>query len=761
LKTLPQPPAAGRPPAVLRPSPGRRWAGRWLALGVALAAGLAVVRAELQFDVFVGYGSGGGSDGVVRESGWFPVACEVFNDGPGFDAVFEISARQLGGGQARRLAIELPTNTRKRFSFPVFAGSRYSSWDARLLDAKGKVRAERSELRTRDLGWETFLIGGLPNSFGGLPAFPPAKHNRPDQQPSVARLTVDQFPDNPISLEGLDALYLNSAKAPELKAAQAQALVAWVMGGGHLVVAPDQLTDITGTPWLAALLPVEFGDLAPARSGGTLQAWIAGGATLGHAGVPPGGQPPGFVPGPTGAPRPRGPSPAQPNPYSRLNPEAAFESAEFPIYTARVRDGEVTLALQGRPLVVTTPRGRGQVTALAFSPEREPFRSWANKPWFWARLFGVPGEWFGETARNLYGGWSLDAVFGAMIETRQVRKLPVEWLLALLLIYLVVIGPFDRWLLKRLNRQMLTWVTFPAYVVLFSLLIYYIGFRLRAGDTEWNEMHVVDVLPRGEQVALRGRTYASLYSSVNARYRLASDQPFAALRSEFLGPSGGRQEGARVDAMLKPAGFQAEVAVPVWSSLLYISDWEEPATAPVTAQVTSGAPGDYVIAVENRLPRPLGGLHLCVGDRVFALGEVAASQARTFRVTTATGQRLGDFLRSHQQSFVMAAQQRHRAFGGSQSGLLELSPAGLVAASLVGAPATLEGAVNAAGLPGQRSFVYPAGTDLTGLLARGEAVLFGWDPGHAPGTSSLARFKAPRTAQNTFFRLALPVGKEG
>jgi hypothetical protein len=39
----------------------------------------------------------------------------------------------------------------------------------------------------------------------------------------------------------------------------------------------------------------------------------------------------------------------------------------------------------------------------------------------------------------------------------------------------------DQYCLKRLNKQMLTWVTFPVYVALFSLLIYYIGYRLRAG----------------------------------------------------------------------------------------------------------------------------------------------------------------------------------------------------------------------------------------------------------------------------------------
>src|SRR2546421_12233827 len=86
---------------------------------------------------------------------------------------------------------------------------------------------------------------------------------------------------------------------------------------------------------------------------------------------------------------------------------------------------------------------------------------------------------------------------------------------------------------------MLTWLTFPAYVACFSVLIYLIGYKLRAGETEWNELHLVDIMPIGEQADWRGRTYASVYSPGNAKYKLASDQPFAALRGEFLGNYGG------------------------------------------------------------------------------------------------------------------------------------------------------------------------------------------------------------------------------
>ncbi len=729
-----------------RPRRPRGRTRRALALGLAgrllLLAGTVPTRADLQFDVYVGYGADGGAEGIVRESGWFPVTCEVFNDGPGFEAVFELSSRQLGGGQTRRLAIELPTNTRKRFSFPMFAGARYSSWEARLLDVRGKVRAERTDLRTRELNWETFLLGGLSQSLGGLPAFPKAGHNRQDQHPTVARLSLEHFPDNPIALEGLTALYLNSARAPEFRAPQAEALTAWVLGGGHLIVAPDQITDLTGTPWLAALLPVEFSEVTVLRPGPALQAWLG-------AAVPTG---PGSPAGP--APRP-GAQPA-PGPLAGGVADPVFAQAEMPVFSGRVRDGQTHLAAEETPLIVSATRGRGQVTVLAFNPEREPFRSWQHRPWFWARLCDISGEWFDATPRNLYGGWSLDAVFGAMIETRQVRKLPVEWLLLLLVVYLGVIGPFDRWFLKKINRQMLTWITFPAYVVLFSLLIYYIGYRLRAGETEWNELHVVDVQPHGADARLRGRTYASLYSSSNARYRLASELPSATLRSEFLGPSGGGRESAGMEAVLKPAGFEAGVAVPVWSSLLYASDWAESGPPPFTARLEREGPGRVRLELHNRLPRPLKGLYLVVDERLHDLGEVAAGARRVWTLNTGQAPYLRDLLAVAHPRFWQAAQRRQRAFGGGQQEWLDLTPENLLAASFVGRFYSPPGPS-----PGGRTFLYPVGMDLTGVVERGHAALFAWDPGESPPGTSLARFTPPRSSRNTWYRLTLPLGSTG
>jgi hypothetical protein len=367
-------------------------------------------------------------------------------------------------------------------------------------------------------------------------------------------------------------------------------------------------------------------------------------------------------------------------------------------------------------------------------------------------LLDLPGEVFESSAAASYGGWSTDGIVGAMIETRQVKKLPVEWLLLLLVVYLVVIGPLDQWWLKRINRQMLTWLTFPAYVVFFSLLIYYIGYKLRAGVTEWNELQVVDILPQGEGALVRGRTYASLYSSVNARYRLASSQPYATLRGEFVGSWSGGQESGRCEIEVRPQGFQAEVAVPVWTSMLYVSDWEQPADQPLSATVTAQG-SKWNVTLQNCLPRKLTEVHLVVDGRVFLLGELAAQQTKTVTLDPGQSQLLANFVRALAAQFQSAAMSRRQAFGREHQARLELSPANLVAASFVKQAESYH--------VQQRSFVYPTGFEISDVAARGSAVVLAWDAEQSVAGGKLRQFNPPRVNHHSFLRLVVPVNRKG
>jgi len=335
-----------------------------------------------------------------------------------------------------------------------------------------------------------------------------------------------------------------------------------------------------------------------------------------------------------------------------------------------------------------------------------------------------------------------------MIDTRQVHKLPVTWLLLLLIVYLVVIGPLDQFWLKRINRPMLTWITFPCYVVLFSLLIYVIGYKLRAGESEWNELHLVDVLPKGDQAELRGQTYASVYSPSNQRYVLEGQEEFATLRSEFAGTMSAVQPGEKASFRQQGDGsFKAEIFVPVWTSQLFVSDWWQPGPAPLSLSVVPQGE-QWQVTVDNRTEHKLINARIVIEDRILTLGELPPRISKTFMVGKDQGTLLRAFVAQQGTGFHGAVRARQRTFAGEESGRIDDLPNATMAASFLSC------------LSGQQDsmsrFMAPPGLDLSSVAAHGNAVLLAWAADYSP-VKTLRRFSTRRSQQNTLWRVAVPI----
>src|SRR5512140_537907 len=162
----------------------------WLAV---LGGGAFTSLAAIQFDVFLGY------DGIVPQACWFPVVCEIKNDGPPFVGTVEIDGGKFNQEQVRRAVIELPTGTLKRFVIPVFSTTRgFGTWDVRLLDERGKLRAEQTGLQVRrSVSTQTPLMAAVVRTPAGTPTLRPIPSKDASLQPMVARLLPGIFPDNP------------------------------------------------------------------------------------------------------------------------------------------------------------------------------------------------------------------------------------------------------------------------------------------------------------------------------------------------------------------------------------------------------------------------------------------------------------------------------------------------------------------------------------------------------------------------------------
>jgi hypothetical protein len=711
---------------------------RFPAIVAVLLAAVLSASAQLNFDVFVGHGLGL-SDSTVAEGSWFPVTCEIQNDGPAFNAIVEISGGQFGGGQVRRVAVELPTNTKKRFTVPIYCSSRYRmTVDAKLLNERGKLITEKNGIDARTVvDWQSPLIASLSRTHGGAAALPEGGKNSP-LRPATTHLSPDLFPDNPLTLESVSMLYLHSARAVELKDAQAKALLAWLHGGGHLVVAVEQPGDVNAVKWLVEQLPCTLSGLTTYGEHAGLQDWLK---TVKQSER-------------TLMSRPRPEGPAQ-NPFLQLVEDGTFEAAPLPAVSATLKnDATVLIGTASAPLAVTAVRGRGKITVLLFSPELEPFRSWRNKNWFWAKLGAVAPEWLASVQIGSNSSQPLDGVFGAMVDSKQIRKLPVGWLLLLLLAYLVVIGPLDRYWLKKINRQMLTWITFPSYVVFFSLLIYFIGYKLRSGEIEWNELHVVDVTPHGERADFRGRIYCSAYSPANARYPVVSEETYSTLRGEMSANNG--QEASKATVNQRGNGFDADLTVPVWTSQLFVNDWWRQGTSPLNVSVNRSF-GQVTVKIENPGGKRIPQAKLVVDGQIYDLGDITKGKPST--TLSAGGSPVANMVQVQANMFENVASQRRSQFGGAEGGHLDDIFGNTTAISFLGLAVTSGGQNQNYNINNgyyNSRFITSAGMDLTPLMLRGDAVLLAWMPDETI-VPTLNKFTPRYSKKNTVLRVVVPV----
>src|SRR5437588_10081172 len=68
------------------------------------------------------------------------------------------------------------------------------------------------------------------------------------------------------------------------------------------------------------------------------------------------------------------------------------------------------------------------------------------------------------------------------------------WVALFILIYIIIVGPLDYLFLKKVVKRLeLTWITFPAVVLVVSAAAYFTAYYLKGNDLKINKLDVVDI----------------------------------------------------------------------------------------------------------------------------------------------------------------------------------------------------------------------------------------------------------------------------
>ncbi|MDB6130346.1 MAG: hypothetical protein JWM04_1453 [Verrucomicrobiales bacterium] len=677
------------------------------------------LHAAVQFDVFQGFAN------IAKRRSHVPIVIELKTDGPAINGTIEITSDTGANAPTRIIHVELPTGTRKRISFPYYVGGNSERLTYRFLDGRGKLIAEQATTTfAKTLYQEVPLMAHLARNSGGAIVLPEA--NQKDLSPLVARLESAVFPEDPLSLEALDVLYLNSRIAADLTMPQSTALQGWVQGGGTLVLGIEQENDVTGITWLRNFCELSFKGTIQTKSNRDLVNFAERGFTAINQAPTIG----------TGVRNSR-------TPFVR---DDAFEPSSLLLQRISAPGQKILASAEGNPIAIKMRRGRGSLIVLGFSPEMEPFVSWKqnNRIYFWSQLTEIPVAPLVRTDFLYDNSVSTEQSFSAFLQTSQVRKLPLTALIFLLLGYLLVIGPVDYIVLKKMKRQMLTWITFPCYVVLFSLLIYYIGFRLRAGLTEFNQLHIVDVVePSGDRALQRGYSFYSLYSQANNRFPFAGNQKYSTWRGTFGGNVNSSGESGAGDITLTGNSFKADASVKIWTSQDFVQDWMDIANVPY--ELSAFNPGES-IKVRNRLSSPLRNLTLVYKSMAYVLPDLPANSEKLFKWSEIKTRSLMELVAEHKGSLLEMVRYQQNTFGGNVAPHDD-SGARYIAASLFSAPDRRE----------ENGILGPSSFQLS-KTQMDRVILFAFVQQHKP-IDTPAKFETSRGSTRTLYRLVLDPDK--
>ncbi len=409
-----------------------------------------------------------GLDSYYRVGQWLPVRVLMENNGPAIDGRVEATLRRPDNGSVTyRYPINLPTQSRKEITLYLSPQEYINRLKIALLDQNGQSIAQQ-EQPMKALNPDDRLYGILadrPSAFNVLTEIDP-----PNGAALTAQLTTHGLPDRAVALDMLDTLIVSNVDTGALSESQRAALSAWIANGGRLIVAG-------GAGWQKT-------------AAGLLQLL-----------------------------------PVQPSNTTTLNDSAALKS--FATTTAAPGDMIIatgTLAADAQPLVaeadvpliIRRPHGFGEVYYLGFDPAM--LVQWDGLSAFYRQL--ITSEV--KKPNWAYGvqGWDSASSAAAMIPNLSLP--PVSLFCGFAVLYMIILGPVNYFIVRALKRRELAWVTTPLLAVGFLLGAFLIGTLMRGNEPAINRLALVQVWPTADRARLTG--IVGLYAPQRAAYEVKADQ---------------------------------------------------------------------------------------------------------------------------------------------------------------------------------------------------------------------------------------------
>lgn len=452
-----------RHPFMPRHSKGARRAARivaalglvFAALGPVPAPAAAVDGPTMEARILLG--------GHARLGSWVAISVHLKNDGPAVAGELRLSGGTQGQTRFGK-AVELPTQSDQVHVLYAQPPAFGSSLAVTFVDGETTIASAKASFTTHDATQLVVaVIAEHPERIvGNLDLLP----NQNQVAPFVVGLTPDDLPERLEAWGAIDRIVWQDVDSERLSTPQRGALRGWIAGGGRLVIVGGTVGPKTLSAFPDSLLPyrpVVTTDVPAASLSGIL---------------------------------------------GQLPPTATT----LPALSGSLIEGRTLASVGGQVVAAERPYGSGSVALIGFDPTVDWIAKTDTSGNLWRRL--LPARTTGGLS------FSDDSMLvNAVSQLPTLALPPISGLLALLVAYILLIGPVNYLILKRLDRREWAWITMPILIVVFAAGAYAYGAALRGSDVIVNEIAIV----RGAPGATEGsaQAYLGVFSPSRSVYQVS------------------------------------------------------------------------------------------------------------------------------------------------------------------------------------------------------------------------------------------------
>ncbi|MDQ2806351.1 MAG: hypothetical protein M3Z04_05455 [Chloroflexota bacterium] len=537
-----------------------------------------------------------GYDGHYKIGEWFPVRVGLTNTGAAVDGEVQVDAGNQSGNSVATYAypVSLPAPSRKTITLYTYGGGYQHDITVRLLRGGTVLLEQKANINPLNDAFLLGVVSDTPDLLNSLSGTRLGSTNG-GTTTTVAHLAPADVPTLAPALAALDALVVADTDTGKWTPEQRAAVAGWAVAGGTLVVAGG--ANAGAAAGLADLLPAQ---MAASQTLGDLSAL---GAYTG-----------GTAPAADGALA------------SRLQLRTDLPGAV------------VAVAGPDGPLLAQRPLGQGAVFALALDPALPPLRTWDRATPFWQTVFAghQTGMSLGAMRRtnNNYNSapYYTSSLYGNNLSPFDIPALQLPSVATIgvfLLLYVVVVGPFNWFILRRRQRPDWAWLTIPAIILLFAGLAYALGYGSKGSALRLTTGTVVQTYP-GAPVATVS-SFAGLFSPNRQAYDLEWDA--AATLSE-INEQGNANRAARLYTG-RPSAVR-DVQIDTWALRGFLAETSLPIPAPFSGRLQLGT-GTVSGRITNTGNAPLRDVAVVLGDEARLLGTLAPGAGADVQITVSSG----------------------------------------------------------------------------------------------------------------------------